>query len=324
MKSKWRYIFVISALMLVIVLSAAALVSTGNNEAKVQISVIVENSAESRWVPLQAGLSQAADDNNVRLNIVSTNEFHSLAEERELIEKEIQGGADGIITQLYSSSDTAEMKSEFSRQVALELIDTDADADVDVEGKYASVMPDDVSIGRAIGNELLINYNENLKGKKIGILCGNQKQYSMQKRMQGFTQSIQNAGCRTVWVEDGSGAVQRRLSYRQTGTHADIIVALDNNGLEQAVDYIADSEDKVALYGEGCSDKNVYYLDKGIIKSMIVPDEYNMGYQSVTAVADRLKNKLVPMKNVTIGYRIVHKDNMYDPDNQKLLFPIIQ
>ena len=47
MKSKWRYIFVISALMLVIVLSAAALVSTGNNEAKVQISVIVENSAES-------------------------------------------------------------------------------------------------------------------------------------------------------------------------------------------------------------------------------------------------------------------------------------
>ena len=227
MKSKWRYIFVISALMLVIVLSAAALVSTGNNEAKVQISVIVENSAESRWVPLQAGLSQAADDNNVRLNIVSTNEFHSLAEERELIEKEIQGGADGIITQLYSSSDTAEMISEFSRQVALELIDTDADADVDVEGKYASVMPDDVSIGRAIGNELLINYNENLKGKKIGILCGNQKQYSMQKRMQGFTQSIQNAGCRTVWVEDGSGAVQRRLSYRQTGTHADIIVALD-------------------------------------------------------------------------------------------------
>ena len=162
MKSKWRYIFVISALMLVIVLSAAALVSTGNNEAKVQISVIVENSAESRWVPLQAGLSQAADDNNVRLNIVSTNEFHSLAEERELIEKEIQGGADGIITQLYSSSDTAEMISEFSRQVALELIDTDADADVVVEGKYASVMPDDVSIGRAIGNELLINYNENL------------------------------------------------------------------------------------------------------------------------------------------------------------------
>ena len=78
MKSRWRYIFVISALMLVIVLSAAALVSTGNNEAKVQISVIVENSAESRWVPLQAGLSQAADDNNVRLNIVSTNEFHSL------------------------------------------------------------------------------------------------------------------------------------------------------------------------------------------------------------------------------------------------------
>lgn len=324
MKAKWRYFLVILLLVMIIVMSAVAMLYSGTEETKYKISVIVENSAGDRWVPFEAGLEQAAEDRNIRLNLVSTGEFQSLSEERELIEKELQNGADGIITQLYSSTDTADMITEISRRAALELVDTDADAEIDVEGKYASVMPDNSAIGRAIGNELLINYGDKLKGRKIGILSGNQKQYGMQERMDGFVGSIGNAGASVVWVEDGSGVVQERLQYRQKNTHADIIVAMDNDGLEQAVDYISQTKDQADLYGEGCSDKNVYYLDYGTIHSMIVPNEYNMGYQAVVSVADRLDNKLTPMKDHEISYRVVHKDNMYDTDNQKLLFPIIQ
>ena len=60
-----------------------------------------------------------------------------------------------------------------------------------------------------------------------------------------------------------------------------------------------------------------------LITDVIVPELY-MGYQAVVSVADRLDNKLTPMKDHEISYRVVHKENMYDTDNQKLLFPIIQ
>ena len=324
MKAKWRYFLVSILLVMVIGLSATSMLYSGTDETKYQISVIVENSAGDRWTPFEAGLEQAAEDRNIRLNLVSTGEFQNLSEERQMIENELQSGADGIITQLYSSSGTADMITEISRRAALELVDTDADAEVDVEGKYAAVMPDNNAIGRAIGNELMINYGDKLKGKKIGLISGNQKQYALQKRLDGFISSIENSGASVVWVEDGSGAAEERLEYRQKKVHADIIVAMENDGLEHAVDYLSQTKDKADLYGEGCSDKNVYYLDYGTIHSMIVPNEYNMGYQAVVSVADRLDNKLTPMKDHEISYRVVHKDNMYDTDNQKLLFPIIQ
>ena len=70
----------------------------------------------------------------------------------------------------------------------------------------------------------------------------------------------------------------------------DILITLGNAETETAVDYLqADTSYKrqFMIYGEGCSDKTVYYLDKGIIKSLVVPNEFNMGYQSYI----RLRNK---------------------------------
>ena len=41
-------------------------------------------------------------------------------------------------------------------------------------------------------------------------------------------------------------------------------------------------------YGEGCSEKTVYYLDKGVIASLVVPNEFFMGYQCVKELAEKI------------------------------------
>ena len=128
---------------------------------------------------------------------------------------------------------------------------------------------------------------------------------------------------------EGAGSVT--LKVLKQGISADepvdILITLGNAETETAVDYLqADTSYKqqFMIYGEGCSDKTVYYLDKGIIKSLVVPNEFNMGYQSVHAIAEQIKYKFSSAESTTVESLVINRQNLYDEENQKILFPIVQ
>lgn len=70
--------------------------------------------------------------------------------------------------------------------------------------------------------------------------------------------------------------------------------------------------------------KNVYYLDKGVIGALVVPNEFNIGYLSAAAIAGQLREPLSSAKTEKVGFLTITKDNLYDEENQKILFPIVQ
>ena len=105
----------------------------------------------------------------------------------------------------------------------------------------------------------------------------------------------------------------------------DVLVAMENDETEQAVDFLLESpEISSRLYGEGRSEKNVYYLDKGVIQALIVPNEYYMGYKSVDILVQELENAAVPGEETEVDFLSVTKDRMYDDDVVKILFPTIR
>ena len=108
---------------------------------------------------------------------------------------------------------------------------------------------------------------------------------------------------------------------------ADIVVALENDETERAVDHLNENPEilsECALYGIGNSEKVVYYLDKGMIRALLAPNEFHMGYQSVEELAMKLEYHAIEKRNVTTGYLLIDKDSLYDTENQKILFPIVQ
>ena len=61
----------------------------------------------------------------------------------------------------------------------------------------------------------------------------------------------------------------------------DIVIALDDSNLTAIGEYLASSQPHgELLYGIGQSTEAIYYLDKGIAECVVVPDEFNVGYQS--------------------------------------------
>ena len=70
--------------------------------------------------------------------------------------------------------------------------------------------------------------------------------------------------------------------------------------------------DRCSLYGVGSSEKNVYYLDKGWIQTLVV------------AIAKQLIYHMDTTRSSKVNYLVVDREHLYDADIQKVLFPIVQ
>ena len=58
------------------------------------------------------------------------------------------------------------------------------------------------------------------------------------------------------------------------------------------------------------------------MQSVVVPEDYMMGYQSVSDLADFIKKNTFTARIRTVEHRVIHQDTLFDEENQSILFPI--
>ncbi|MCR5402269.1 MAG: substrate-binding domain-containing protein [Butyrivibrio sp.] len=325
MHNRNMFILVVSMLLFIsFSASASALIMSGIHDEPVRVSVVLDDSGSERWSAFLAGLEQAGKDTGIRVSVVTTGKNTSISQQYAIVREEIASGAEGIILQVTNSEGTEEMISDISSKAVLELVDTSASMDVDVEGKSACIEADNREVGRALANEVRIALGRDLTGVRIGIVDSNRRKNSNIERMEGFMENIESSGAVIAWKEYSKANIADNISQKQQGRYADVIVALDNTGLEAAGEYASSVDNAPFIFGEGISIINVSYLDHGLIRSMIVPNEYYMGYQSLATVKKRMENRLTPMENEYVTFRVVNKDNLFDEVNQRMLFPVLQ
>ena len=49
-----------------------------------------------------------------------------------------------------------------------------------------------------------------------------------------------------------------------------------------------------------------------------------MGYQSLTDLAAKLRNRMMVLEDREQDFNVVHQDNLFRDENQRILFPIVQ
>lgn len=321
MRNRFYFGVMISVLVVMIAWTSYRMLNAGREEEPHSVSVIVNNSNSDRWISFRQGLEQAAEDYNVDLNIVSTGPLSTAKEEVALINREIDAGAEGIIVQMLSSDECTEEIAEISGKASFVLLETD----IYPEGLYTLTGPDNSKIGRAVFDAVKEEFGEGIKGKTIGIISGDQRQLSMKQRLQGLREGLEEEEAQIQWVRsDFTTEEPEGVRYIEA---VDVMIALGNDETEQMVDYIQNQKEnggECILFGVGSSEKTVYYLDKGFIQTLIVPNEFSMGYLSLKSVLTQLRYHLAKAEGSEIDYRVVSRDNLYDEENQKALFPIVQ
>lgn len=321
-----RFYFGVLVLIFVVIIgwTSYAMTDGEKEEETYRISVIVNDSNSDRWRAFRLGLEQAARDCNVDLNYVSTGRLESIEEEMALVNRELENGAEGIIVQMVSSEENVLRLMKASVEPAVVLLESD----IMPENQYALAGADNMEVGRAVADAIKRDYSSELDGKRVGILIGNQRQLSMQRRLQGLKAGLEEAELDIKWELAYTEMMneENEALFEQLET-VDILIALGNDETEKMVDFMqterADVEN-CSLYGVGCSEKAVYYLDKGVIRTLVVPNEFNLGYQSMEAVAKQLKYHLDKAEDSQVGYLVIDQMNLYDEENQKVLFPIVQ
>lgn len=321
-----RYRFYRGMLVLFLALIGLWIIQKGHADSRQEseryiVSVIVSDSNNDRWIAMKQGMEQAAGDCHIDLNIVSTGPFETLEEELDVVRREIANDVDGVILQMVSSEQVYEALEELFTKEAVIFLETD----IEPEEYFASVVPDNIGIGAALADCILKDYGERIEGKNIGILGGNQKQISMQQRLSGFVEQMKESKAEIAWVLDAES--ESTIEEQEMLASIDLLVALENAETERAVDYLLEvspETKRCALYGEGISEKAVYYLDRGLIKSLVVPNEFHMGYQSVREINRQLSSSPMIGQSSQVGFLVVDKENLYEVDTQKILFPIVQ
>lgn len=314
-RNKVSAILFLMVVLAVIGYSAYGMVDQRKYDDYVAVSVIVNDSSNVQWDAFREGLEQGAEDNRVHLNLVSTGTFQNAQEEQIIVKREIDGEADGVIVEPYSSEADTILPTESTKPIVL------VETSIETDKLFTSVMTDHRKLGESLADAAI-------KGgeTRVGILSGNQNQLGMRQRLEGAKKRLSEAGVEVSWVLSEKEFYKkiRNMEYF-ADNQVDAVVSLENNDTEKAVDLLF-NDDSISwrIYGEGCSEKLVYYLDKGLIQELIVPNEYYMGYQSMAMAAQNIRYYTDKTDQIEVEFFEVTKENLYDEETSWILFPTVR
>ena len=306
------FIFIEAVLGTMVLFLAFLMLREKNVDKSYQISVIVENADDTQWSAFKYGLKMAAEDKGAEMVMVSTGASLSQEEEKKLIEEEIKNGADGIIVQPVSGEDTQQMLKKVGNKAEIMLVD---DILSGIE-KFPVIQTDAYAIGKTLVEELLKDYGGNLEGKTLGILNGKEGLKSSAEKEKGFIEALQGTGAEIVWSD---------TQITENMPDVDFVIALDDNSLRAAGEMAAANNLHGAIvYGIGNSTQSVYYLDMGMAECLVIPDTFNVGYQSLTELVNKLEKAFYEYENQEISYTVMRKENMFSKENQEVIFTMSQ
>lgn len=336
--NRYGWILIVSILIGIIIWAAYGLFAEEEHMEKVHISVILEDNGNSRWTAFQQGLEWAAREFQVDLSIVPTAGFSGCEEQWELVEQKIEDGTDGILLAPYSADGILRYLNEFKGNARILLVESDIIRKEETGPSVSSVGPDYGDMGKALFDEIIEDFenrSENasyektenptgkiLQGKKVRLLTSSPDKLGTIQTGEKIKELMEQ---QDIGVLE-TAVVSAEEEYRTAGNgQADIVIALDDGSLRIAAKELASvTENRPALYGIGICADNIYYLERGIIRSMLVVNDFKMGYESLSLLADAIRTYSNEQQRVDIGFQAVRPEEVHVPEIEKLLFPIVQ
>lgn len=306
---------------LVLILAVVMLLDKSGKEPY-KVSVIIENSEDNQWAAFRYGLKMAAADHQLEISVVPTEESMTLEEEENLIQQEISNGADGMIIQPVLERDTEEMLKSIEKKVPVMLVETGISTEK--PGIFPVAQPDNRGLGKALGEELIRDCADNLRGKTLGIVSRRQNSQATLEREEGLADALKGSGARTLWNVEGIFDEEGEDSL-ETMPKVDFVIALDDKSTTAAGEYSAANDLHGAIvYGIGTSTEAVYYLDTGKVQCLAVPDEFNVGYQSLKEMSQKLGHYFGKMESRQTAYTVIRRNTLFTKENQEILFTMSQ
>ena len=257
------------------------------------------------------------------MSVVSTEGTMTLEEQQDLAQQEIDNGADGIILLPVPGEDTEEMLKKIVKKVPVMLVESTASKEAQ-DSSFPVTQPDNYAMGKALAEELLKDCGDNLKGKSLGIISEMPETQAAIDRERGFRDALKGRGAKVSWSVAGTSE-EGNTDPLGSLSKVDFVIALDDTSLTAVGEYSAANDLHGAIvYGIGNSTEAAYYLDTGAVQCLVVPDEFNVGYQSLQEISEKLGHFFREMEDRETDYTVIRRDTLFTKENQEILFTMSQ
>lgn len=280
-----------------------------------QISVILRETDTSCFAAARQGMEQAAADLGAELRILTLGTANDAAEQRELLRREADGGADAVVL---VPADRESLAADV-KKITGELPVVTMETDLTKSGARVWVGADNEALGRALGQAAL---NGAEPGRTVLALSSVPGDNGVQDRLESAAAVLAEAGrdVRVCAARDGQ-SVGQALAEELSAVSPALVLAFEASALEQAAQVMDTRAEPPLLYGVGATNSIAAGLEQGRITAIAAQNEFTAGYLAVESAARQAK-KLAAEPVEPLGFSILRRENMYEPDHQKLLFPV--
>ena len=279
------------------------------------VSVLIREADTTPWASARQGMEQAAVDLGVELRFLALSEDNSAAEQQALLAREIEGGADGI---LLAPADPAAL-ADAVKQASAKAVVVTLESDMSQSGAKACISVDNTAVGEALGRAVL---NGVPQGGEAILLDSAPGSTGITARLTAAARVLEAEGrqvyvCRADQGRTLPDALGDALRTRRSGA----VVAFEAPALEQAARVAQNAAHRPLVYGMGATPAVAAYLEQSYITAIAAQNEFAVGYLSVQTAVSTIR-RTPSAAVVPLAFSMVRLENMYDPDNQKLLFPV--
>ncbi|MGN7456231.1 substrate-binding domain-containing protein [Paenibacillus pasadenensis] len=276
----------------------------------------------SYWQTVRSGAMAAAKELNVALELLGPTGAEAAEEQKELLRGAIAARPEAIVLAPIAEERLSE-ELDACRKAGIKLIVIDTPLLSHPYDSYVS--SDHVEEGRVAADMLA---PDKRKKPVYAFITSDDDSVVASQRRQGVLEKLPPGEAFSLGTIDvGKSEEQayrtvKSLTVAYPGMNG--IVALTDVGVSGAARALEDQglSHSVKLIGFDSSLPEIQLLERGRMHALIVQNPFNMGYLGVETASAVMQGRKRPQW-VDIPSATVTSANMYEPENQKLLFPFV-
>lgn len=297
----------------------------GADRSKVYVAVITKSTTSEYWKTTFAGANAAGAEYNLEVTYDGPENEEDYETQNNMIRKAVSDGADAIVFSAVDYNANASAINEAVEDgVKVVVIDSDVNSDL----VSCRISTDNYKAGQMVG-EAVVSGDEDLF--KVGIVNFDQNSENGQQREKGFRDSVEGNDkvsiISAVHVNSTTEeAKQATIKMIEDNPEINIIVTFNewtSLGVGYAVQELGMAE-KVRVVAFDSNVVSVGMLETGEVDALIVQNPYAMGYLGVEYACMLINGEKIKETDIDTTTTLITRENMYVPDNQKVLFPFEQ
>lgn len=290
-------------------------------EKKINIKVIVKMQEPTFWAVVQMGAEAAGKEFNIIIDFDGPTYERDIDGQIGMVQEAIDEDVDALVL---AASDYQKLVPITEKAIAAGIPAIIIDSNLNSEKIDSFIGTDNVDAGRKLGESLIDKVGQNCKIVVMSFVKGTA---TADQREEGFFDEIsQYEGIEVIATLycNSEERLAKRLTIQIVGENSQIdafvcLNAYGTVGTAYAIDELGKAGE-IKIIGFDSTPEEISFMEKGVIQSLVIQNPFNMGYLGVKHAVDAINNVKVP-KTINTGSEVIDLENMYLPENQKLVFP---